>query len=79
MLHIFYILLSLFRNNRRKLKVNVAKSKVMRSASDGIVGEMNIMMDGQVLEEVAVFTYLGTLVTAIGRVERDVQQSFGGE
>ena len=33
---------------RRKLKVNVAKSKVMRSARDGIVGEMNIMMDGLV-------------------------------
>ena len=31
---------------RRKLKLNVAKSKVMRSARDGIEGEMNIMMDG---------------------------------
>ena len=33
---------------RRKLKVNVAKSEVMQSARDGIVGEMNIMMDGLV-------------------------------
>ena len=31
-----------------------------------LVGEMNIMMDGQVLEEVEVFKYLGSLVTAVG-------------
>ena len=31
---------------RRSLKVNVAKSKVMRSARDGIVGEINTIMDG---------------------------------
>ena len=44
---------------RRKLKVNLAKSKVMQSARDGIVGEMNIMMDGLVLEEKEVFKYQG--------------------
>ena len=59
---------------RKKLKVNVAKRKVMRSAIDGIVDEMNIMIDGQVLEEMAVFKYLGSLVTAVGGVEADVQQ-----
>ena len=51
---------------RRKLKVTVAKSKVMRSARDGIADEMNIMMDSEVLEVVAVFKYLGSLVTAVG-------------
>ena len=30
----------------RKLKVNVAKSKVMLSDTDDTVGEMNIKMDG---------------------------------
>ena len=35
--------------------MNLAKSKVMRSARDGVVGEMIIMMDGPVLEEVEVF------------------------
>ena len=35
---------------RMKLKVNVAKSKAMRSARDGIDGEMSIMMAGLVLE-----------------------------
>ena len=38
--------------------MNVAKSKVMRSDRDGIIGEINIMMDGLVLEEVGVFKYL---------------------
>ena len=59
---------------RRKLKVNEAKSKVMQSTRGGTVGGMNIMMDGQVLEEVEVFKYLGSLVTAVGGVESDVQQ-----
>ena len=59
---------------RRKLKVNVAKSKGMRSARDGMVGEMNIMMDDEVLEEETVFKYLGSLVTAVEGVEEDVQK-----
>ena len=59
---------------RRKLKVNVSKSKVMRSARNGIVGEMNIMMDGKVLEKVKVLKYLGPLETAVGDVEAEVQQ-----
>ena len=47
-------------------------SYILRSARDGMVGEMNIMLDGEVLEEVEVFMYLGSLVTAVGRVEADV-------
>ena len=60
--------------NRMKFRVDVAMSKVMRSARDGIVGEMNIMMDGLVLEEVEVFKSLGSLVKAVRGVEADVQQ-----
>ena len=58
---------------RRKLNVNVAKNKVMRSVKDDIVGDMNAMDDGQVCEEVEVFKYLGSLVTAVGEVEAEVQ------
>ena len=32
------------------------------------------MMDDLVLEEVEVFKYLGSLVTAVGKVKADVQQ-----
>ena len=55
------------------------RSKVMRSASDSIVGEMNIMMGGLVLKVVEVFMYSGSLVTAVGGVEADIQRRvFGG-
>ena len=33
-----------------------------------------IYMDGEVLEEVVVFKYLGSLVTSVGGMEGDVQQ-----
>ena len=46
------------------------KSNVVHSR-DGIFGEMNIMMDGQVLEEVEDFKYLGSLAMAVGA---EVQQ-----
>ena len=60
--------------------MNVAKSKVMRYARACIVGEMDIMMNGQVLEKVAVFKYLGSLVTAVGwNGGRCTAVSFGGE
>ena len=36
--------------------MKLAKSKVMRSARDDMVDKMNIMMDGVVLEEVAVLS-----------------------
>ena len=32
------------------------------------------MLDGEVLEELAVFKYLGSLVRAVGGLEADVQQ-----
>ena len=36
--------------------MNLAKSRVMRSVRNDIVGEMSIMMDGQVLEKVDVLS-----------------------
>ena len=57
---------------RRKLNVHVAKNKVMQSARNSIVEEMNIMMDTLALEEVEVFKFLCSLVTAVGGVEAEV-------
>ena len=37
----------------------------MQSVRDGIVGEMNILMNGEVLEEVEAFKYLESQVTAV--------------
>ena len=59
----------------RRKKLKVKKSKVMLYARDCIFGEMNFMMDGQVLEEAEVFKYLGSLVIAVGGIAAEVQQS----
>ena len=58
---------------RRKLKVNVAKSKVMRCARDGVVGTLQVCLNGEVLEEVESFKYLGSNVAASGGVEDEVK------
>ena len=49
---------------RKKLKVNVTKNKVMQYVRDGIIMEMNIVMDSQILEEVEVSKYLESLESA---------------
>ena len=58
--------------DRRKLNVNVGKSKVMRCAREERVERMNVVLKGQVLEEVNVFKYLGSNVSADGSCEKEV-------
>ena len=57
---------------RRKLKVNVGKSKVMRCTRSENVARMNVALNGERLEEVDKFKYLGAMVAANGGVEADV-------
>ena len=57
---------------RRKLRVNVGKSNVMRCSWYGNVGQMHVILNGEPLEEVDCFKYLGLQVTADGGFERDV-------
>ena len=57
---------------RRKLKVNVGKSKVMRCTRGGIGNGLNVVLNGQVLEEVDRFKYLGSIIAVDGGVEADV-------
>ena len=49
------------------------KIKVVQSVRDGVVGEIKIKMDDQVVGEKEVFKYLGLLVTPDG-VQAEVQQ-----
>ena len=58
--------------DRRKLHVNVRKSKVMKCSrnEDGV--RMNVRLNGEMLEEVDQFKYLGSTVAANGGVEADV-------
>ena len=51
---------------RRKLKVNVGKSKVMRCSRYGNGGGIYVILNGEPLEEVDYFKYLGSQVVADG-------------
>ena len=42
---------------RRKLRVNVGKSKVMRCSRYGNVGRMHVILKGELLEEMHCFNY----------------------
>ena len=58
---------------RRKLRVNVGKSKVMRCTSNEGGNRLDVRLDGEVLEEVDQFKYLGSVIAADGGVEADVR------
>ena len=57
---------------RRKLRVNVGKIKVMRCLIYGNGGRMHVILNGKPLEELDCFKYLGLQVAADGGCERDV-------
>ena len=59
---------------RRKLRVNVGKSKVMRCSWYGNGDRMHVILNIEPLEEVDCFKYLGSQVAADGGCERDVVQ-----
>ena len=57
---------------RRKLRVNVDKGKVMRCSRYGYGGRMHVIVDGKPLEEVDCLRYLGSQVATDGGCKRDV-------
>ena len=57
---------------RRKLRVNEGKSKVMRCSRYGNGDRMHVTLNGEPLEEVDCFKYLGSQVAADGECETDV-------
>ena len=57
---------------KRKLRVNVGKSKVMRCTRDEGRAILNVLLNGEALEEVDQFKYLGSVIAANGGVEADV-------
>ena len=59
---------------RRKLRVNVGKSKVMRCSRYGNEDRMYGKLNSEPFEEVDCFKYLGPQVAADGECERDVVQ-----
>ena len=57
---------------RRKLKVNVRKSKVMRCTRRDDGSRLNVCVDGERMEEVESFKYLGSHIETKGGVEVEV-------
>ena len=57
---------------RRKLQVNVGKSKVMRCTRNEDGARLNVMLNGEAHQEVYQFKYLGSVIAANGGVEADV-------
>ena len=57
---------------RRKLRVNVGKSKVMMCSKYGNGDRMHVILNGEPLEDVDCFKYLGSQVGANGGCEKDV-------
>ena len=57
---------------RRKLRMNVGKSKVMRCSRYGNGYRMHVILNGEPLEEADCFKYLGSQVAADGGCESDV-------
>ena len=64
---------------RSKLRVNAGKSKVMRCSRYGNGGRMHLILNGEPLEDVDCFKYLGSQVAADGLCDRDVVQRMNGE
>ena len=59
-------------SERRKLRVNVGKSKVMRCSRYRNGYRMHVILNGEPLEEVDCFKYLGSQVAADLGCEWDV-------
>ena len=57
---------------RRKLRVNVGKRKVMRCSRYGNGDRMHVILSDEPLEEVDCFRYVGLQVAADGGCEKDV-------
>ena len=57
------------------MKINVNKTKVMKVSRNG--GLINIKIDGQKVEQVSKFKYLGAWITEDGRSETEIKTRIG--
>ena len=63
--------------NRRKLTVNVGKSKVMRIGKNREENELNVRLNDRRMEEVESYRYLGVDVSSDGRMNEEVSHRIG--
>src|SRR4029077_425302 len=57
---------------RYGMKINIKKTKVMK-VSKNVGGELNITINGNRIEQVSCFKYLGTTMTEDGRCEIEIK------
>src|SRR6218665_2458629 len=62
--------------NNYDMKVNIKKTKVMKISRKG-EGVINITIDGEILEQVEQFRYLGALITGDGKCETEIKTRIG--
>ena len=61
------------------MRVNEGKSEVMRCSRYRIGGRLHVILNGELLEGVDCFKYLGSQVAADGGCERDVVHKMNEE
>ena len=59
------------------MKMNVKKTKTMIVSKKAVVPRVNIELDGQVLEQVSCFTYLGQTITEDGKCDEEIKRRIG--
>ena len=60
---------------KKKVESECRKGKVIRCSRYGNGNRMHVILNGEPLEEVDCFKYLGSQVSAYGICERDVEHS----
>src|SRR5580693_9893267 len=56
------------------MKINIKKTKTMLVSKSNIGGTVSIVIDGQLVEQVNKFQYLGSMMTEDGRCTTDVKR-----
>ena len=59
--------------DRRKLRINVEKSKVMKCTREREGGKLDIVLNGKLVEEVNNFKYLGVVISADGTMSEELE------
>ncbi|GFR75893.1 catenin (Cadherin-associated protein), alpha 3 [Elysia marginata] len=59
------------------LFTNIRKTKIMVSSREKVIPQIDIKIDGERVEQVANFTYLGHWITEDGRSDQEVNRRIG--
>ena len=63
--------------NEFDMKMHVKKTQTMVISKKAVVPRVNIELDGQVIEQVSCFTYLGQTITEDGKRDEEIKRRIG--